>query len=300
MADLISRPLPWLTIRKAYIGRNKLQAFLAKYYEEEHYLTDPTCSSITAARATALRNHGLTNLEISLLEAALPLAGATNSAPVTYWMICYLYACPDLVCQLRQELDPLITRERTTATIAVTKIETSCPLLMSCYKETIRMRNSNVSPRYMIADTTISDSKGRSYLLKKGIDVQIASLVPQLRSEFWGPTVAEFDPTRFLSTNSADKEARAAEKKREKAYIPFGGGRHLCPGRAFALGEIMSVVATLLVGFEIEATGIGFNDVKAGVPKLGASTLKPYKNGEGTGFKMRRREGWEGVRWRYA
>lgn len=299
LSDLVTRPLPWLTARKGYLARHNLQTMSKAYYEAEHYLTDPSVSKLVRDRATTLRDFGFTSEEIGQLEAVLPIAGATNSAPTTYWFICYIFGRPDLAAKLREEITPLVTVKDGVATIEITQIEARCPLLVSCYKETIRLRNSNVSPRMMISDTTISDGQGRQYLLKKDTDVQIVSVIAQQMEEVWGPDAKEFDPTRFLPTTTTDKEARRVEKTKDRAFIPFGGGRHLCPGQAFGFAEIMSVTVTLLVGFEVEATGIGFNDVQAGVLKLGSSTLKPAREGEGTAFRLARRKGWEGVKWRY-
>lgn len=54
---------------------------------------------------------------------------------------------------------------------------------------------------------------------------------------FW-PEPQKFDPERF---------APGADSQRPKyAYIPFGGGPHLCIGRDFAMMEATLVVATLL------------------------------------------------------
>lgn len=300
LADLVARPLPWLTVRKAYLARLKLQAFMKQWYAQEHYLTDATVSGLVRDRATTLRNFGFTNDEIGQVDSILPSVGVTNSAPQAYWLLCYIFARPDLVADLRRELTPLITREGGSATIHISQTEPRCPLLVACYKEALRLRNHNVSPRVMVADTTISTPDGRTYLLKKGVDVQIVSAIGQRMEGVWGPDAAEFNPARFLPVEASDKEAKRTERMRDRAFIPFGGGRHLCPGRAFAFAEVMSLTATLLVGFEVQARGVGFGEVRCGRPSFGSPSVKPVGEGEGTGFGIVRRRGWEGVAIRYA
>jgi cytochrome P450 len=48
-------------------------------------------------------------------------------------------------------------------------------------------------------------------------------------------------------------DAAGCEKKEAQVqgYFPFGGGKHLCPGRHFAFTEVMSFVATIVYGFDI-------------------------------------------------
>jgi cytochrome P450 len=148
----------------------------------------------------------------------------------------------------------------------------------------------------MISDLTITSQNGQSYLLKRGIDVQVPAGVPHAQPSIWGLDAGSFNAERFLPSSNKTTHADRAHKA---AYIPFGGGRHLCPGRNFAFTEIIGFAAVLLLGFEIEARGMEFRDMQMQVSKLASGTVKPVKNGEGFGARFRIREGWDGVSWSF-
>jgi cytochrome P450 len=66
----------------------------------------------------------------------------------------------------------------------------------------------------------------------------------------------------------------------KKAYFPFSGGKHLCPGMHFAFAEILGTTAALVLGFDI----LGIDGKLLEVPKIGRSTMaeavtKPEREG---------------------
>ncbi|KAK3291277.1 cytochrome P450 [Chaetomium fimeti] len=182
-------------------------------------------------------------------------------------------------------------------------VEERCPLLMSCYKETQRMTVHQVSTRTVVEDTVLSDKGGREYLLKKGSVAQLVIGVGHGMEEYWGEDVDEFKPERFLA--QASKKGDAGEgpgssKAMRAAFQPFGGGTHLCPGRAFAFADMMAVMATLLLGYEIDTLDGG----EWKLPPFATRSVidavtKPAKHGERFGVNIRRRQGWENVQWKY-
>ncbi|KAK2666784.1 Cytochrome P450, E-class, group IV [Fusarium oxysporum f. sp. vasinfectum] len=95
--------------------------------------------------------------------------------------------------------------------------------------------------------------------------------VAHYEDSVWGADVNVFNPERFLPSSKGSTED---ERKRKAAYIPFGGGRHLCPGRNLALAEIIGFASALLLGFEIEAVGMGFGNVKMLGPQLAGGDVK--------------------------
>jgi len=61
--------------------------------------------------------------------------------------------------------------------------------------------------------------------------------------EYW-PEPERFDPTRFT---------REAEKARHKyAWVPFGGGAHMCLGLHFAYMQVKVLMAQLLSRYRID------------------------------------------------
>jgi cytochrome P450 len=63
-----------------------------------------------------------------------------------------------------------------------------------------------------------------------------------------------FDGTRFLKATSRttdyDKEGKGREKAGRIAYMPFGGGRNLCPGRHFTFAKVFGKAAAIVLSFD--------------------------------------------------
>ncbi|RDW80338.1 cytochrome P450-12 [Coleophoma crateriformis] len=303
LPHLLTKPFPTITVRKGYLARNKLQAVLGKYYTAMHDVNDPTVAQLTRGRANVLRGYGFSGVEVAQAEVMLPVAATTNSVPTMYWLICSLFAKPALVDRIREEVLPLLEKggdsDPDVVTINISRLERECPLLVSCYREIMRLFNQNVSMRRILADTTINDGKGNSYLLKKGVDVQIASGIVHRMQGIWGDDVLEFNPERFLPPTGKSAGQVEKEKTKKNAYIPFGGGQHLCPGRNFALAEILAISSALVVGFDLTPIGMDFDQMKAQPAVLANAVAKPANDGEGLGIKLRRRKGWEAAEWRF-
>lgn len=275
---------------------------MSNYYTAGHHIVDPTTATVTVNRANALTEYGFTGDEIGLLECILPVVSTLNAIPTFYWLLLYVMQDASLVHKLREEIaafaefshpDPLGV---TSITMSISKFETGLPLLVSCYRETLRLCNHTVCNRRIMEDMTITDQDGRSYLLKKGVDVQLPAGVTHRDTRLWGSDAEQFRGDRFMASTSRTTDA---DRTRKSAYMPFGGGRHLCPGRNFAFAEIVGCAAVLLLGFDIEATGIGFSAMKMRSPRLSSGTVKPVDSGEGLGARIRPREGFVDVAWKF-
>ncbi|KAM6535894.1 hypothetical protein FALCPG4_005421 [Fusarium falciforme] len=290
---------PSITMPKAYRARSKLQALMGKYYSEDHDINDPTTSQIVKNRAGALRKHGFTGNEVGQLEVILPNVATLNAVPTFYWMLLFIFERPELVNRLRKEVEAAAvvsnSEEKRTATFNIASFDAKLPLLISCYRETMRLSNHSVSMRRIMQDMTITGADGQSYLLKKGVDLQLPAGVTHHDRSAWGQDFDEFDAERFLQKAGDAK----TERRRKAAYFPFGGGRHLCPGRNFAFAEILGFMAVLVLGFDVEPLGMRFGEMKMLGGQLASGTVRPEKHGKGLGGKITRRSGWENVDWRF-
>jgi cytochrome P450 len=290
---LLVNILPAITAPKAHQARARLQAALGKYYGARKY-EDEDASEIVRARAGPFVKHGVPGEEIGHIELALLHVSTANTIPTLYWFFVNIFNRSDLVDRLRDEVLPVIQKDGDDkAIIDVTILDEKCPLLVSCYREAIRLSNQAMGNRRVLEDTTVTDSKGNSYLLKKGENIQMSALVSHTL-DAWGKDISAFKPDRFIET----KDNTEAEKARRAAFIPFGGGRNLCPGRNFAFAENLGLVTCLLAGFDV---------ILPDGPGLPVSTdcsfsqaaKKPANDGEGFGVKIQRRVGWEQVQWSF-
>jgi cytochrome P450 len=162
------------------------------------------------------------------------------------------------------------------------------------------MTVQQIGTRTAMEDTVLRDGGGREYLLKKGNVVQMAIGVAHEMEEYWGEGVNEFRPERWLRPKGEGGDGPGSAKAMRTAFLPFGGGTHLCPGRQFAFAEMIAVMATLLLGFEVEPLeGTEWTLPSFATRSLIDAVVKPANHGEGFGMRIRGRQGWEGVRWRY-
>lgn len=260
-------------------------------------------------RAVPLREYDLDEVEVAKSEIMVPYASMTNTVPTLYWLLAFVFSSPDLVSALRAELEEagVATRDGQKITLDLSRVsESRTPRLLACYYETLRVTNHQTSVRRVMHDTTLTDpSTGRTFLLKAGVDVHLCIGTAHLDPSVWGESAGIFDPQRFLDHRG---HVTANFKTRQgKAFQPFGGGTHLCPGKNFAFMEIMATMSTLLVGHEVSLTKAGGGAAaKAGVTLPGYaqwtmvdSIHKPVKEGEGLGIRMERRPGFERVEWEY-
>lgn len=116
--------------------------------------------------------------------------------------------------------------------------------------------------------------------------------VPQLDASIWGDDAEAFRPERWIDAPAHE------EKKRRGAMIPFGGGKHLCPGRMFAWTELIAVVGALALAFDVEGARLP-PGIEPPIP--GAGMRRPlWDGGKEPTLRISRREGWDDVQLGFA
>lgn len=175
-------------------------------------------------------------------------------------------------------------------TLGISALQSQCPLLTACFNETLRLTKTGASVRTILEDVKLDDQ----YFLKKGAFVQIPTGVMQSDLKVWGPDAKEFNPRRFLTQESLPKDEKKAQSQ---AFIPWGGGKNLCPGRHLAYTEIVAFVAILVYGFDLTMSdGSNLKVPKGGFQKLGVASISPEKDLD---VLIRRREEFEDVVWEF-
>ena len=275
------------------MNREKVQAALVPWYLARKDEA-PDVSEIAKVRAGTSREFGVPEEQIGRLEMALLFVATTNTIPTLYWFVTNVWLRPELVEELRRETLPLVVLseggKRRVATLDISQLEERCPLMVSCYRESIRLANQSVGTRRVVRDTFIADSLGNQHLFKAGVDIMWSVKSMHHSGEVWGQDALEFDAERFKDQDKFDRA-------RKQAYIPFGGGKHLCPGRNFAFAENLGLMAALVVGFELR--GLEKANVRLGQARMGEAVAKPPVGAEGGEVVIKRREGWENVDWKF-
>lgn len=304
--NILYSPVPWLTARKAYNARASVLSVLTDFADT---IGDDDDNSILTKNCQRLnKEHEVHGGEAAAIYLALVFGATANAFPTLYWMLLYVFRDRELLQDLRAEVESsaAVSEERGGTSPNDVKVletsrinATSCPLLFSCYTETLRLVSRHPGARVVTADPATLSFKDartgeqRSYSLKKGSIVHMPAGMLHTSEQNWGPDAAEFDGYRFLRL--AQHSDRAADRQVRKAHIALGGGKHLCPGRHMALAEILATVAVFVVGFELETTA---TDLPRMVHQFGLGIVKPDETND-LSARVRPRNDLENVTWKF-
>jgi sterol 14-demethylase len=109
-------------------------------------------------------------------------------------------------------------------------------------KEALRLH----PPLFMLLRAVLQDFNAAGYHIPVGTWCIVSPLVAH-REEAHFADAARFDPKRYAPGREEDKKPYA--------YIPFGGGRHVCLGNSFAMLQIKTILAALLRHYDFELFG---------------------------------------------
>jgi len=277
LGKLLMNIFPSVTASKAYFGRERLVKALESYLEKGSYITG---SKIVQKRIEIALQHGWTLRAAARSELSFLFAGIVNATTSTFWIILQIFADHQLLSTVREEIKGVLKAHETDQselgpyTLNITELKENCPMLVAVYRECLRLGSDNYSTRMVKENTLLADR----YFLKKGAVVQIAGGVIHANQSIWGHNVERFDPSRFLTERRQPHQQQqqqsgvAANKQNQihpAAFRAFGGGKTLCPGRHFAMNEILGCVSLVVMMFDIEAPENG----KIQVPKKNDNVL---------------------------
>ncbi|GJC92751.1 phospholipid-translocating ATPase [Colletotrichum higginsianum] len=320
VSKLMLKLFPSLLAPRGHRGRDLLERAFESFFAANRH-EGPDVSALVRDRRALSARFGMLPGAAASIELIFLHGAISNTFPALYWLFAHVFSRPELLDRLREEARALIVEEeerekeekeedtggssssrgderKRVVTLHIDRIEERCPLLMSCFRETHRLHAAGVLVRKVMSDTTISDDGGTAYVLRKDAQVQALQTVMQTSPRIWGGDAAEFVGDRFLKAAEAKGEAVAGFAPR--GFLAFGGGKHICPGRFFASGELLGSVALLVSGFDFtDADGNVLAVPEAGAVPLTASFGKPVPGSDLRG-QIRRRPGWEDVHWEVA
>lgn len=259
LGGLLAGVFPRLTARKAYSGREKLVAAFEGWIRAGRHEADDV-PDIIRERLRIAREHGFSIEAAARSELSFLFAGIVNTATTTFWTVLQIFAREDLLDEVRDEICRCVDGGE----LSLEKLKTTCPTLLAVVRECLRLGSDNYSVRLVKTDTELA---GGQYMLKAGSVVQIAGAVIHADRGIWGEDVDVFNHKRFLKppqTMNGDVHAAEGDGRPQvqqalsggvhpAAFRAFGGGKTLCPGRHFAINEILAFVAVIVLTFDIEA-----------------------------------------------
>lgn len=170
-----------------------------------------------------------------------------NTIPAVFWTLAHLLNDPAATAAVCDELG--VGRTAADAPVTVDELGTMS-VLQSAAQESLRITTGSMAVRRATEDTTIETRSG-TFAVRAGDQVCMA---PQLTHH--DPTVFE-DPEayrydRFLDRGEGLPQFHKEGERAGFAFMPFGAGKHTCPGRFFAINEVKIMTATLLRQFAFE------------------------------------------------
>jgi hypothetical protein len=292
---------------KAFAARAAVQSAYGAYHSANGD-SETGVSAIIRSYVDILRHYGFSSNDIGKSDISIIHGATANAALAFYWLVVHIFADPALLSDLRAEVQAVATEQpakrsaggRREILIDISRVATTCPLLYAVHQEILRLQTFSLVTRFVLEDTTISDAHGTQYLLKSGALLQIPSAIPQASPEVWGPDARVFDARRFLKTGSGVEGGKGNEKLQKKAYFPFSGGIHKCPGRHYATTGHLGMVAILVLGFEIttlDGKAIKIPQNSEAQRGLSSGVGKPSDEFAKLQVKVERRKGWQDVIW---
>ncbi|KAI4229744.1 MAG: hypothetical protein L6R36_000660 [Xanthoria steineri] len=182
----------------------------------------------------------------------------TNTGSATLWTLIHLLSAPDPTLLPRVRAEAESVRGFADGTLDVKGLMEK-PLLQSVYAEVLRLYADLTITRNLKADVTVPVDYGGDdaprMRLPKGDMVMAPSWTVHRDANAWpGVPPDQFDAERFLVANEQGAKVFSMGNTPGR-WMPYGGGRPICPGRIFAKQEIIVAVATVLRMYDFEMVG---------------------------------------------
>jgi len=182
---------------------------------------------------------GVTDAEIFANIGHRLLAGEDTTANSIAWAVYYFMNHPAHFTRARLEVDALVSPEMALSTLEQTA---RLPFLDAFCDETMRFKP--VAPLHLVEP--VSDVEIIDCLIPKGTPIMMLVRRMATQDEYFGEA-RSFDPDRWLL--SPEKRNLPHDRR---AFVPFGHGPRVCPGRGLALLQMRCVLAMLCRNFDLE------------------------------------------------
>jgi hypothetical protein len=235
-------------------------------------------------RWRVMREAGISEKDSVKQQATLPIGMLSNTVPTMYWTIWELFSRPDVLADVREELEQnVVVRQGEGYALDVAALKSKCPILLSVLQETQRVRHIHAAIRKVLEDTML-DGK---YLLKAGNYLQMPGNSIHMNTKLWGEQASQFNPYRFV----AEADENTGRKNIGSAFMAWGAPPHLCPARQFAATEILIFVALLALRVNLHPVGASWEKFPALDMTEPVTVLNPKKD---VSFDVSAREKWNG------
>ncbi|KAF2732501.1 cytochrome P450 [Polyplosphaeria fusca] len=235
---------PSITARSSLHARNRLIVAFESYFANGGHRQ---ASAMVQSNHQLGLDFGLLPTELAKTEIPVCLALLSSGALAASWLLFHIYSDPAILTGCRRELlvlaETFYTEDgKLNRYLDATQIKSKCPILYSTLRETLRHHSTIISAKSVTEDVMLADQ----YLLKKGSILLIPGQVIHKSPVVWGVDADTFDHRRFVLPDMTQKKVGTS------AFRPFGAGDTMCPGRHFSTDVILSLVAMIVLQFDLE------------------------------------------------
>lgn len=226
---VVRKPLPFTQMRRGVKGREYMSAYFAREIPKRR---GRTADDIFTQICNAEDENGklLTDQEIIDHMNFLMMAAHDTLTSSLTSLVYFLGINPEWQERLREEVDGVSARHGARLPHeALGELE----LVEMAFKEALRL----VPPVPMIPRRALRDFEFMGYRIPAGSGVGVNPMYTHMMPEHW-PDPERFDPLRFTTQMSANRH--------KYAWVPFGGGAHMCLGLHFAYMQAKAFMFRLL------------------------------------------------------
>ncbi|CAG8626479.1 1597_t:CDS:2 [Acaulospora morrowiae] len=200
--------------------------------------TDMLTSLITTETVAEGENFNpMTDLDIRMNLVDAFLGGSNTSANLFCFITYYLCKHPNVKEKMLSEIDSIISKSSDKSYLSCDNLR-KLKYCEAIIKEASRL----VSPIPFVFRHTITECEVGGYIWPAGTDFQINFEGAHYHPESWGnPKI--FDPDRFYK-NDGDND--------RSAWMPFGGGKRICPGKNLATIANLLLMVSVYKNYNVE------------------------------------------------
>jgi cytochrome P450 len=232
---VIRKPLPGTQMARGVAGRKRIVAYFAEQIPIRRARGDGEDLFSQLCRATHEDGALLSTQDIIDHMSFLMMAAHDTLTSSLTSFIGELAAHPEWQQKLREEVMALGL-----AADAPTSLDNleAMPLSEMAFKEALRIKPPVPSmPRRSVRDFTF-----KGFAIPAGVVIGVNPLFTHHMPEFW-PEPEKYDPMRFTE--------EAQRNRHRFAWVPFGGGAHMCLGLHFAYMQAKSFARHFLQNLEV-------------------------------------------------
>lgn len=220
--------------RKGFAARETIVSAFTKVFADKR---NEQASQLVKNRAEVLRRYGIPESDVARFETVNGFGILLKLLPTAYWTIWHIFSDSALLDAVREEARVALGLDPPLKDKSSLDASQRLPLLNSVMNEALRYNTTGAAVRRVVKDHFLSGQ----FLLKKDSYCLVPNKGIHFNTDQWGANARSFQLDRFLKG-----------KTNRESFRGFGGSVNACPGKSFAASLILTIVAAIVLRFDIE------------------------------------------------